>query len=295
MAQVRAFRRRQQRFGLALTFPALIVFGIVIFYPFLASFRLAFFSVELLDPAPRFVGLENFVKLGADATFWRTWWTTIVYVAMTTGLTVMLGFGWAMILTQSFRGRAIVRTVGLLPWVLPTTVTAFLWAWILNGQYGLLNSALLGAGAIRAPVVWLAEPVGAMAAIVLAKTWLSTPVAMAFFLAALQSVSSEEVDAARLDGCGDWGVIGHVIIPHILPTLIVVVVLQAMANLQQTDTILALTRGGPARATTVLSIEVYQQAFVNWSTGMAAAIGVVWFATIAVPAVIYLRRIFRET
>lgn len=295
MARVRAFRARQHRFGLALSLPALLVFAVVIFYPFLASFRLAFFSVELLDPEPVFVGLANFVKLAGDATFWRTWWTTIVYVALTTGATVLLGFGWAMILAQSFRGRAIIRTLGLLPWVLPTTVTAFLWAWILNGQYGLLNAALLGAGAIRAPVVWLADPVGAMIAIIMAKTWLSTPVAMAFFLAALQSVSSEEVDAARLDGCSEIGVIGHVVLPHILPTLIVVVVLQAMANLQQIDTILALTRGGPARATTVLSIEVYQQAFGNWSTGMAAAIGVVWFATIAVPAVIYLQRIFRET
>ena len=117
---------------------------------------------------------------------------------------------------------------------------------------------------------------------------------MSFILAGLQSVSSEEIDAAMMDGCNAVGVVRHVIVPHIFPTLAIVLVLQAMANLQQIDTILAMTRGGPARATTVLSIDVYQRAFQEWNMGLASAIGVVWFFTIAIPAAFYLRSIFRR-
>ena len=90
-------------------------------------------------------------------------------------LTLVLGFFWALILNQVFTGRTIVRSATILPWILPSTVTAFLWAWIFNGQFGLLNGALESMGLIEASIVWLADPAGALAAVVLAKVWLSTP------------------------------------------------------------------------------------------------------------------------
>lgn len=289
-----AFRRRQARFGFALTTPALILFGLVILYPFLHAMVMSLYESTLLRPEPRFVGLDNFRRLAADPVFRQTWITTLIYVAITTAMTVFLGFFWALILNQSFRGRSFIRSSAILPWILPSTVTAFLWAWIFNGQFGLLNAGLRAVGLGDWAMVWLADPNGAMFAIIMAKTWLSTPVAMSFILAGLQSVSGEEIEAAMLDGCGAGGIIRHVILPHVMPTLVIVTVLQAMANLQQIDTILAMTSGGPARATTVLSIEVYQRAFREWNMGMASAIGVVWFVTIAIPAVIYLRSIFRR-
>ena len=279
---------------MALTLPALCLFVLFIFYPFLRSFGLAFFESTLFNPDPVWVGLQNIHDLIQDPTFHRTWTTTLIYVLVTTLLTVMLGFFWALILNQAFTGRTIVRTVTILPWILPSTVTAFLWAWIFNGQFGLLNAVLKGAGVIDQAIIWLATPSGAFVAVVIAKVWLSTPVAMSFILAGLQSVSSEEVDAAMMDGCGAGSIIRHVIVPHIFPTLVIVFVLQAMANLQQIDTILAMTRGGPARATTVLSIEVYQKAFQEWNMGLASAIGVAWFFTIAIPAAVYLHSVFKR-
>lgn len=293
-ARYPAFRARQARTGFLLVLPALVLFSVLILVPFVRSFSLAFFESTLFNPDPVFVGLKNFQRLLSDPTFVRTWTTTLIYVGLTTILTLILGFGWALILNQAFTGRTIVRSVTILPWILPSTVTAFLWAWIFNGQFGLLNGILETVGIADTPTVWLADPTGALAAVILAKVWLSTPVAMSFILAGLQSVSSDEIDAAMMDGCGAAGVIRHVIAPHVLPTLAIVLVLQAMANLQQIDTILAMTRGGPARATTVLSIDVYQRAFQEWNMGLASAIGVIWFMTIAIPASIYLRSIFRR-
>jgi multiple sugar transport system permease protein len=197
-------------------------------------------------------------------------------------------------LNQQFKGRALVRALSLLPWVLPATVTAFLAAWIFNGQYGVLNALLIQAGLLDQPVTWLAEERGAMAAVIVTKAWLSVPLFMAFFLAGLQGVSQDQIDAARVDGCLNAGVLRHVVLPHLAPTMIIVTILGAMGNLQAFDVVYALTQGGPVKATTMLSVEVYKQAFQNWDMGTACAVGVIWFVTIAVPTVFYLRILFKR-
>jgi len=222
------------------------------------------------------------------------WLNTLVFVVLTTGLTFMLGLGWALMMNQSFAGRGFVRAASLLPWVLPTTVTAFLAAWIFNGQYGVLNAVLLQSEVISEPITWLAEEKGAMAAVILTKAWLSVPLFMAFFLAGLQGVSQDQIDAARVDGCENLGVLVYVVLPHMAPTMIIVTLLGAMGNLQAFDVIYALTQGGPIKATTMLSVEVYKQAFQNWDMGTACAVGVVWFVTIAIPTAFYLRILFKR-
>ncbi len=289
-----SFRRTENRFGFLIVLPAVIVFTAVILYPFLNSVRLSLFRSTLAAPEPVFRGLDNFARLFSDPAFFQTWLRTLVFVACATGLTFALGLVWAIVLHQSFRGHKLLRALSLLPWVLPSTVTAFLWAWLLHGQVGLLNAGLIRLGAIDAPIVWLSDAAGAMAAVVVAKAWLSTALVMTFFLAALQTLPFELVEAARIDGARDRQVIRHIVMPHLRNTAIVVVVLQAMGNLQQIDVIYAMTGGGPVRATSVLSIEVYRTAFQNWNIGLAAAIGVVWFVTISIPAGIYLRNVFRQ-
>jgi len=152
---------------------------------------------------------------------------------------------------------------------------------------------LLELGLIDFPQAWLSTQGGAMAAIVITKVWLSVPLFMSFFLAGLQGLDREQVDAARVDGAGNWAVLRDHILPHLKPVLLVVVVLGVIGNLQQFDTIFALTGGGPVRATTVLSIEVYRRAFEQWDIGMASAVGLLWVATILPAAYVYLRHLLR--
>ena len=116
---------------------------------------------------------------------------------------------------------------------------------------------------------------------------------MAFFLVGLQNMDREQLDAARVDGAGNWAILRDHILPHLRPVLLVVVVLGMIGNLQHFDTIYALTQGGPVRATTVLSIEIYRRAFEQWDIGMAATIGVLWLATILPPAYLYLRELMK--
>lgn len=287
-------KRHERRAGLLLVAPTLIAFALVILVPFLQSLRLSLYKFTIDMEQPAFVGLANFVRLLSDPATATVWVNTAVFVVATTALTFVLGFAWALMLNQRFKGRGFVRAASLLPWVLPTTVTAFLAAWIFNGQYGVLNALLLQAGLIDQPITWLAEERGAMAAVIVTKAWLSVPLFMAFFLAGLQGVSQDQVDAARVDGCENLGVLRYVVLPHMAPTMIIVTILGAMGNLQAFDVIYALTQGGPIKATTMLSVEVYKQAFQNWDMGTACAVGVLWFVTIAIPTSFYLRILFKR-
>jgi len=274
--------------------PSLIAFFVVILIPFLQSLKLSFYRYTIEMDEPKFIGLKNFKKLLSNPDTLSIWINTLIFVVLTTSITLVLGLAWAIVLNQSFRGKVVLRALSLLPWVLPSTVTAFLAAWIFNGQYGILNAVLLQLGIIHDPVPWLAEAHSAMAAVILTRVWVSVPLFMAFFLAGLQGVSQDQMDAARVDGCENLAMFRYVVLPHLAPTIIIVTILGAMSNLQAFDVIYALTQGGPVKATTMLSIEVYKEAFQNWDIGSACSIGVLWFMTIAIPSIFYLRILFKR-
>jgi multiple sugar transport system permease protein len=283
----------QRRWGWLFMAPALVAFAAVILAPFATALGLAFTRYDLRTPEPIFVGLANFRRIAASPEILGSFVTTFVFVTFATLFTVLLALGWALVLNQTFRGRGALRTATLIPWVLPATVSAFIWAWIFNSRFGVLNGALLGLGLIEHPQAWLSTSAGAMAAVVITKIWISVPVTTTFFLAGLQSIDREQIDAARVDGAGDWHVLRDHVLPHLKPVLLVVIVLAVIGNLQQFDKIFALTGGGPVRATTVLSIEVYKLAFDSWDIGMAAAVGLLWVATIIPPAIFYLRHLLK--
>ncbi len=292
-ARAGGLKAAERRIGMLFALPALLAFAAVIIVPFLRALGLSLTEFTLQSIEPRFIGLANFTRALGDARVLGAFATTAIYVIGATAGTVVLGLAWALILNQSFRGRATLRALSLLPWVLPSTVSAFIWGWIFNSRFGVLNAVLLEFGVIEHPTAWLATPGGAMAAILITKIWLSVPLFMAFFLAGLQSLDREQVDAARVDGARNRELLRDIVLPHLRPVLLVVIVLGVIGNLQQFDTIFALTRGGPVRATTTLSIEVYRQAFEVWDIGFASAIGVLWLATILPPAIFYLRHLMR--
>jgi len=293
LAQRGGLKAGERRAGWLFLTPALMAFAVVIALPFLRALALAFTRFDLQTPEPVFVGFANFRELAASPEVLGAFVTTAIYVALTTGFTLLLGLAWAILMHQQFPGRGVLRTMSLLPWVLPSTVSAFVWGWIFNSPYGVLNAALLELGVIEFPKAWLSDQRGAMAAVTITKVWLSIPLFMTFFLAGLQGLDREQMDAARVDGAGNWALLRDHILPHLRPVLLVVLVLGLIGNLQQFDTIYALTGGGPVRATTVLSVEVYRRGFDQWDIGMASAIGMLWLAVLVPPAFFYLRHLLR--
>ena len=283
----------ESRFGVLMLIPAVTAFAAVVLWPFLQALGLSLYEYTLQTPEPVWTGLSNFQDVLSNPGVRQSFVVTAIYVLLSTVFSIVLGLGWALILNQPFAGRTVLRSISLLPWIMPSVVTAFLWGWIFNSRYGLLNYAAMEIGVIEFPQAWLSTSAGAMAAIVITKVWISIPLFMAFFLAGLASLDREQIEAARVDGAGNWAVLKDHILPHLRPVMLVVVVLAMIGNLQQFDTIWALTGGGPVRATTVLSVEVYRRAFEQWDIGMAAAVGVLWVATILPPAYFYLRQLMK--
>ncbi|HEY4200723.1 MAG TPA: sugar ABC transporter permease [Devosiaceae bacterium] len=279
----------QRRIGMLMLLPAATAFALIILYPFAQALGLSLFEDTLQTIEPIFVGFRNFQAVLSSPETWQSFLITVIYVGCATAGTVVLGLGWALILNQPFKGRGVMRALTLMPWVVPSTVSAFIWAWIFNSRFGVINGILLELHLISVPQAWLSTPEGAMIAVILTRIWRSIPLFMAFFLAGLQNVDNEQIEAARVDGAGNFAILRDHLLPHLRPVLIVVVVLGVIGGLQDFDTIYALTGGGPVRATAVLSVEVYRKAFEQWDIGMASAIGVLWVATLLPPAYFYLR------
>lgn len=292
-ANRRGLRAGQSRVGLLFLLPTIIAFVLVILYPFANALGLSFYKLTIEMVTPQFTGLSNFARILTSPEVWASFATTAIYVSLATLGTLVLGLAWALLMNQTFRGRSVLRSISLLPWILPGTVSAFIWGWIFNSRYGVINAVLLELGLIDFPQAWLSTPQGAMLAVVLTKIWLSTPLFMTFFLAGLQNLDREQIDAARVDGAGNWPILRDHILPHLRPVLFIVIVLGLIGNLQHFDTIYALTGGGPVRATSVLSVEVYRRAFEQWDIGIASSIGVLWVATLVPLAIWYLRMMLK--
>lgn len=275
--------------GVLLILPGLAAFVTIILYPFIDAVLMSFTDRSLMFPNYNWVQLENYQKVFKDPYFPNTLLTTGVFVVGSTVLPYVLGMLWAIVLNQGFRGSEFMRGVTLVNWIIPGTAIGFLWSWIFNGQYGILNNILKALGILETGIPWLGQTNTALLCVIIARTWQMLPWYMAFLLGGLQSVSLEQVEAAHIDGANNLQTFFRVILPGMKQTAMLVFVLGLIGNLQHFDLPWTMAQGGPARATTTLSIEVYATAFKNWNMGKAATVGTVWAVLLAAFSAIYLK------
>lgn len=166
-----------------------------------------------------------------------------------------------------------------------------MWSWIFNGQYGVLNGILEGLGILEEGIPWLGQTSTALLCVIIARTWQMLPWYMAFLLGGLQGVSMDQIEAGRVDGANNWQIFWYMVLPSMKTIALLVLILGAVGNLQHFDLPWTMVQGGPARATTTLSIEVYTTAFKNWNMGKAATIGTIWAVLLALFSFVYLRQV----
>ncbi len=277
--------------GIMLVIPGVAIFIAVILYPFIGAIGMSFTDRSLLNPAYSFVGLENYIKVFSDPYFLQTLLTTIVFVVLATIIPFTLGLIWAIVLNQGFKGSEFLRGVTLVNWIIPGTAIGFLWSWIFNGQYGILNTLLTSLGLIDSNISFLGQTSTALISVIIARSWQMLPWYMAFLLGGLQSVPLDRIEAARIDGANNLQVFRYIVIPGMKQIMFLVLILGAIGNLQHFDIPWTMTQGGPARATTTLSIEVYRTAFKNWKLGQAATVGTIWALLLLVFSIIYLKQV----
>ena len=270
-----------------LLLPGVVLLAVIVLYPLIRSLASAFFDESLLYPGMTFVGFENIVAVLNDE-FAPLLWQTMIFTVGATVLPFLIGLALALVLNQSFPGQRFLRGAFLIPWLIPGVVVSFLWMWIFDANYGVLNGILISLGAIDSPVAWLFSTDSARAALIIAKTWNTFPWIMVMLLAALQTVPGELHEAAAMDGAGTVRRFFTVTWPHIRGVAGLVILLEFIWNFQHFDTIFVLTGGGPAGTTQTFATEVYDTAFKGYDLGNAGALGIVWMALLTVLVVVYV-------
>lgn len=284
-------RLTDRQVGFLLVVPGLAVFAAIILYPFVDAVLMSFTDRSLLYPDYDWVWLENYVKVFKDPYFLPTLGTTALFVVLATLIPFVLGFIWAILLNQGFKGSELLRGLTLVNWIIPGIAIGFLWSWIFNGQYGVLNGLLTNLGILDKGVSWMGQTQTALLCVVIARSWQMLPWYMAFLLGGLQGVSTDQIEAARIDGASNWQTFLHVVLPQMRSIVTLVLALGTTGNLQHFDLPWTMTEGCPARATTTLSIEVYTTAFKNWDMGKAATVGTIWALLLACFSFVYLRQV----
>ncbi|MFJ3497954.1 carbohydrate ABC transporter permease [Streptomyces sp. NPDC086091] len=257
--------------------PAVALFLVVAVYPLLAGVWTSFYDQSLIRPEREFTGLDNYTAVWPD--FVDRLGTTLVFATFATICPLLVGLALAVLLNARLRGRGVLRGMLMLPWLLPGVVVSFLWAWIFNDSYGVLNHVLTQ---LSLPEVdFLGKPGTAMAAVVIAKTWNTFPWVMVVILAIFQTLPREQLEAAAIDGASRRQRFLHVSLPHLLGPVALVAMLEFIYNFGSFDMIFVMTGGGPGTSTMTLAVSLYQYAFTEFSLGRAAAMGVLWLLALS--------------
>jgi multiple sugar transport system permease protein len=282
------FRLSDTQFGILLAMPALALFAAITIYPLFTSMYQGFFKKSLLFPGQKYIGLDN-IQAVLDKNFEALLRTTLTFTVYATLIPFVVGFAVALILNSSIRGQGLLRSLFLLPWLIPAVVVSFLWMWIFNANYGVLNGFLRQTHLISENINWLGQNDRAMFAVIIAKSWNTFPWMAVMLLAGLQTIPRELNEAAAIDGASRVQVFRRITVPQLRGIIGTVLLLSFIWNFQHFETIYVMTTGGPAKATTTFSIAVYKTAFQKFDLGQAGAIGILWMALLSVVVALYLK------
>lgn len=264
--------------ALILIGPGTILFIVFVAIPIIGGLLLSFFSWNLVG-FPQWVGLDNFVRLFQDPLVGKSLLNTAGFVVLGVVPTVILGLMLAVFINVRMRGIAVLRTLYLIPAVVSFAASAVLWRWIYNPTNGLLNFVLGWFGIDEK--AWVTETATALPSLVIVGIWLSLPISILFYLAALQRIPESVIEAAMLDGASAFQRLTRIIWPLVLPMTLLVVLVDFIhfAN-GSFDLVSLMTQGGPVNATTTLVYYMYTTAFQNLDLGYAAALGLAQLAFI---------------
>ncbi len=274
--------------------PLLVVLTIAVLFPAGHNLGIAFFKHNFMRDSWEFVGLQNFIKLLGSAYFWNSLKVTLIWVIGNVCLQLVLGLAMALALNSIIHFRGLFTGILLIPWISSFVVVAILFLWIYHPQLGVLNDIMLRVGLVDTPIAWLASPKLAQMSLILANTWKFFPLVMITLFAGLQDVSLELVEAARVDGANRRQTFKMVVLPTILPAMSTAVLLSTIWAYNSFTLPIIMTGGGPLRATEILGLFIFKQAFDAFDFGAAAAASIILFAQILLVIVLYLRVVERD-
>jgi ABC-type sugar transport system permease subunit len=276
--------------------PVFVSLGIVCVYPILNGVWLSLTNTSLATQEHSFIGLANYRNLLGDEYFWNAWRHTVLFTVVSTLLETAIGLGMALLLSESFAGRSVVRATMLIPWAMPTVVTSKMFGWLFDGQHGMVNYLLRASGLVNHNINWYGSVDHAFETIVIADVWKTAPFMALLLLAGLQTVPKSLMEAARIDGTSAWQTFWYVRLPLLSSTLLIAGLFRALDAFRIFDLVYVLTGGGPADSTETLSTLSYKVLVSTLQFGYGSALSTAMFATEALLAIgfgFFIRRRMR--
>ena len=277
--KISSYKKAQRNIALIFLLPNFLGFVVFIVYPVLKSLYISFFNWDGLG-TKEFIGLNNYISLLSDSTFKVSFWNNIHYTVVTVPLSIILGILIAMLMNVKLKGIQVYRVIYFLPQITSMVAIGIVWTTVL-ANYGPINQFLMTLG-MENPPQWLSSTTWALISVEMVSIWRSMGYNAVILLAGLQGINVELYEAAKIDGAGAFRRFFSITIPMLSPTIFLCLVMQLIGSFKVFDTIMAMTQGGPGRATNVLTYYIYQRAFVDWKFGYASAVAYVLFAIIMV-------------
>ncbi len=269
--------------------PGLILFSFFTVFALIFAFYLTFHEWDILQPYKPYVGLQNYKDMVHDESFRRSIINTAYYTGGSVPVTMVIGLMVALLLNQPIRMRGFFRTLYYLPVVTPLVVTAILWKWLYNGDFGLFNYYLLKTHLVDQPLLFLSDRNLAMPSVILMSIWGGVGFSMIVYLAGLQAIPEELYEAAKIDGAGAVARLRYITIPMLRPTTLFLLVIGVIGSFQIFTQIFVMTSGGPVDRTTTMVYYIYEFGFKFFEMGYASTLAFGLFALLFVVTLLQLR------
>ena len=267
--------------------PALLVIAAVTIFPFLVSIYLSFQRYNPLRTTQfKFVGLDNFITILKDPIVWNSLRTTLSFVVFAVSIEFIFGFAIALLFNKEIPGRNIIRGILLVPMVLTPVVVGLIWKYLLSDTFGVINILFKRLGM---NIAWHNYPETALITMVLIDVWQWTPFIFLILLSGLVSLPMDIYESAKIDGASSWGLFYYLTLPLMKRVILIAIILRSVDAIRIFDKIWVLTRGGPSRATEVLSILIFKEGFLYFNLGYAAALSLFFLAIVVVLSFLFIR------
>lgn len=274
--------------------PGFLLSALIILWPLVEIMRIAVHDVSRFGILREYVGFENFRVIFADPEFLGALRRTAIWVFGIVGGSIIISIPVAMILNADFYGRGLARVIIMLPWAISLTMTAIVWRWALDGESGMLNSALRGLGILDQNVQWLAQASTAFPMQILIGILVTIPFTVTIFLGGLSSISDDLYEAAKLEGANAWQIFREITLPLLKPFVNIAVVMNTIYVFNSFPIIWVTTQGGPAKSTDILVTYLYKLGFQYGRLDDASALSVLMFVLLLAVTLLYVRLAMRE-
>jgi multiple sugar transport system permease protein len=282
----------EKTLGIMLLAPAFVLLALIVVYPIAKLIFNSFFDLRLSGGggAAKFVGLENYALVFADAEFWNAAKNTVLITLITVPGALVVGLGLAMLANLPFKRQWPVRLALLLPWALPLSFAGLIFAWFFHTEYGVVNDVVRRLGAPE-PTMWLLRPNWAFAAICIAIVWKTSSFMALILLAGLQMIPKSLYEAAEVDGASRWQQFWGITIPMLMPSIIVALIFRTITALQTFDIPYTMTKGGPGNSTETLAMLIHKTTIDYLDVGYGSTLAVCMFVISLFITAFYLRRV----